>query len=365
MKRLRIAVDARELSGHVTGVGSYLMGLLPHWLARDDVDVTLISHRPLAAAVEELPGIASARRIVRRGRKGGTLWEQTVLPRAATRAVADVLFAPAYTAPLASRLPVVVAIHDVSFVARPGWFRRRERLRRAFVTKRSARRAAAVVTISEFSAREIAARLGIEREKIHVIPPAAPTRSATAALINAREPVIVYVGSIFNRRRLPDVIAAFAGVARARPGARLVIAGANRTWPRQNIAAHIARSGAASHITWLERATNAEVSAVLDRAAVSIFLSEYEGFALTPLEGLAHGMPPVLLDTPVAREVYGGAAVFVQKGDITGTVQALTRLLDRPAERASLVAAAHGLWTRYDGATAARDALALLRSAAR
>ena len=48
------------------------------------------------------------------------------------------------------------------------------------------------------------------------------------------------------------------------------------------------------------------------RARVFVFLSEYEGFGLTPLEALAAGVPVVLLDTPVAREVCGDAAVFVR-----------------------------------------------------
>ena len=58
------------------------------------------------------------------------------------------------------------------------------------------------------------------------------------------------------------------------------------------------------------------------RASVFAFLSEYEGFGLTPLEALAAGVPPVVLDTPVAREVYGDAAVFVRRGDICAAAAA-------------------------------------------
>ena len=54
---------------------------------------------------------------------------------------------------------------------------------------------------------------------------------------------------------------------------------------------------------------------------------------MTPLEALSAGVPPVVLDTPVAREVYGDAAVFVARGDIAGTAAALRRLLTEPAQR--------------------------------
>ena len=60
------------------------------------------------------------------------------------------------------------------------------------------------------------------------------------------------------------------------------------------------------------------------------FLSEYEGFGLTPLEALAAGVPIVVLDTPVAREVYGDAAEYVAVDDEPGTAAALRRFLTSP-----------------------------------
>ena len=43
-----------------------------------------------------------------------------------------------------------------------------------------------------------------------------------------------------------------------------------------------------------------------------MFLSEYEGFGLTPLEAMARGVPAVVLDTAVAREAYGDGAIYVE-----------------------------------------------------
>ena len=65
MTPLRIAIDARELAGHVTGVGTYVLNLLRQWLPRDDVRVSLISHRDLSPEAASLPGIERAHRIVR------------------------------------------------------------------------------------------------------------------------------------------------------------------------------------------------------------------------------------------------------------------------------------------------------------
>ena len=75
--------------------------------------------------------------------------------RAARREPLDVFFAPAYTAPLGLHVPLALTIHDVSFLAHPEWFRPRERMRRRWLTRRSARAASVVFTDSAFSRDEI------------------------------------------------------------------------------------------------------------------------------------------------------------------------------------------------------------------
>lgn len=359
-----VAIDARELAGHVTGPGVYLLNLLRHWLAESDLRITLIAHKALSPEVDALPGIARAQRVIRPGVKGGTIWEQLTLPRALVRLRADVLFSPAYTAPLAATIPTVVAIHDVSYAAHPEWFRPSERVRRNAVSRLAARRAARVTTLSAFSASEIARLFRIDRASIAVIPPGAPPRARRAG-DGRREPLIVSVGSIFNRRHVPLLITAFEQVAAARPDARLFIAGANRTWPHEDIGGLIDASPARPRITWLEDASNVLVSDVLTRASAGAFLSEYEGFAMTPFEALAHGVPSVLLDTPVAREVYGDAALLVGHADARAVAVALLRLLDEPQTREAIVTRADRLWHTYDWGRSAARMLTVLREAAR
>ena len=95
------------------------------------------------------------------------------------------------------------------------------------------------------------------------------------------------------------------------------------------------------------------------RAAVFAFLSEYEGFGLTPLEALSAGVPIIVLDTPIAREVYGEAAWFVpQEGEVRGATNAIRTLLEDPASAAPMLAAAHGVLARYSWDDAAERTLA-------
>jgi glycosyltransferase involved in cell wall biosynthesis len=308
-----------------------------------------------------LPPDTSELRIIGQGR--GTWWEQTYLRRALRAEPLDAFFAPAYTAPLGTPVPLAVTIHDISFVAHPEWFRAGEGLRRRWLTRRAAHTAAVVFTDSAFSREELQRHLAVPASRIDVIPPGVePRRAATRP---AREPLVLYVGSLFNRRRLPDLIAAFALAARDLPHARLVIVGDNRTWPRQDLAAAAAAHGVASRIDLRRYVPDAELADLYARASVFAFLSEYEGFGLTPLEAMSAGVPPVVLDTAVAREVYGDAAVFVPPDDPKATAAALERFLTDPDAAGPLLARAPAVLARYSWDRAADRTLARIEGIAR
>jgi glycosyltransferase involved in cell wall biosynthesis len=356
---LRIGVDARELLGDATGVGRYLGELMRRWTARADADVRRFILYVPAALQRSFPGTDV--RVL--GGGGGTWWEQTTLSAAVRREAPDVFFAPAYTAPLGLAVPLVVTIHDVSFSRHPEWFSFREGTRRRWLTRSAARRARTVVTVSQFSAREIQELYGVPAERMAVVPNGLTSYESAATV--PREPLVLYTGSIFNRRRLPDLIAAFARVVEAVPGARLVIVGKDRTWPRQDLRALAVSHGIDARVRIADYVPDEEMARLYARASAFGFLSEYEGFGLTPLEALTAGVPIVVLDTPAAREVYGDAAAFVEPGDIRGTADALTRLLASPQERAALLARAPDVLSRYSWDSAAAETLSIVENAAR
>ncbi len=219
---MKIAIDARELQGKPTGVGRYLSELLAAWTAL-----------PAASAHEFILLRA------RRGR-GGTAWEQldaapAGAPRRRRRAAS-----PRRTPGRCARpVPMVVAIHDVSFAAHPEWFSWREGVRRRLLTRlarapRGARaddlgvleardrappRHRCLEDRGDLSGRDVDGRCG----------GAGPSRSAPTPF---RISLILFVGSVFNRRHMPELIEGFARLARRHSGARLEIVGDNRTTPR-------------------------------------------------------------------------------------------------------------------------------------
>lgn len=341
---MRIAIDGRELQGQPTGVGRFLSGVIAAWDALPDARL----HEVIVLTP------ASAR--------GSTAWEQLTLPRLVRDAGADVLFAPAYSGPLRCPVPMVVAIYDVSFAAHPEWFGWREGARRRLLTRLAARRAARIVTTSEFSRLEIARRLGVPLGRIDVIYPGVD-RPAAAPRDTRDENLVLYVGSLFTRRHIPELVEGFAQVARRRPDVRLEIVGDNRTTPFVDIDAVVRASGAADRVAVRSYLPDEALAALYRRARAFVFLSEYEGFGLTPLEALAAGVPIVVLDTPVAREVYGDAALYVPHPEPALVASAIDRVLGDDAERMRILAAAERLLPRYSWRECAAKVLQALTAA--
>jgi glycosyltransferase involved in cell wall biosynthesis len=374
---MRIGIDARELCGHPTGVGRYLGGLLHEWAANPATgrhEFVLYAPEPIALPLDAR---CFPTRLIHGS--GGTWWEQVTVPRAAASDRLDVWFAPAYSAPLRLAAPIVVSIHDLSFVAHPEWFRTREGTRRRWLTRQAAYKARVIITISEFSKRELIDRLDVPDGRIHVIPPGigsssqspvptlqSPVPSLQSPVPSPQSPVpcrVLYVGSIFNRRHVIDMIRAFAPIARTHAGAWLDIVGDDRSYPREDLRGTIASERIDAAVRWHSYVTDDQLRDLYTQARAFIFLSEYEGLGLTPLEALASGVPPVLLDTPVARESCGAAAVYVPVGNLPATTRALESLLFDEAVRARLLAAAPAELAKYSWPRAARETLAVIERA--
>lgn len=345
---MRIAIDARELHGKPTGVGRFLRELLAAWATM-----------PAAQAHEFVPLAPEGS-----GSAGGTLWEQMVLPALARDAGADVLFAPAYSGPILPPMPMVLAIHDVSYAAHPEWFAWREGARRRTSVQLAARAAARIITISHFSKREIVAHLGIEDSKIAVVYPGVTPFVRDTSNAGRPRQSILFVGSIFNRRHVPELIEGFARLARSNPDVRLDIVGENRTSPHVKVDSIVRATGVGDRIHLRSYVPDDELRVLYATSSGFAFLSEYEGFGLTPLEALAAGLPVLLLDTVVAREVCADAARYVPSADPALVEEGLRALLFDAAERERILDAATRVLARYSWTDCAARVLRVLVEAA-
>lgn len=391
---MRIAVDARELAGKPTGVGRYLAEVLACWsrepsAAHHEILLVTPGLLRLPAGLIGTGGARVDSHVVPGNNPSGSfghlVWEQRPLAAAAVRLGADVLFCPGYSGPLRSRVPVVVTIHDVSYWAHPEWFAFREGLRRRLTTWASASRARLVLTMTEFSRDEIIRWLDIDAARVRAIALGAGgffdpsrqregspslrinlvTKAASSDTIEASPRVILTVGSIFNRRHVDHLIAAFARIAPRVPDARLVIVGENRTYPHQDLESLIRELRVTDRVELKSYVSDDELLALYGQARAFAFLSTYEGFGLTPVEAIVAGVPAVVYESDVARETLSGLAHFVTAGDLDALSAQLEAMLTAEPDPDQQAALARAARMRFPWARTAAATLAALEQAAR
>jgi glycosyltransferase involved in cell wall biosynthesis len=215
---MRIAFDGTTLRPARTGVGYYTEHLLHH-LVKESVDdeIVVVSNRPLDTVMPLPPQVrvvASSSRVPR------IVWMQTIAPRLLRRLRVDVAHFTNGMVPLAASVPTIVTIHDMSLTMFPKYHPPRRVLLNRPLVDIAARRADAIITVSESAKRDIVRLYGSQAGRIHVVHEAAapsfqPVRDP-AELDRVRqrydlaERLILYVGTIEPRKNLPKLIEGFA-----------------------------------------------------------------------------------------------------------------------------------------------------------
>ena len=366
---LVVGIDARELQGRPTGTGRYLRNLLREWSRGPDRLVVYFAGPPPAEAALDYPRVV--RRSLGDGSSRGLAWQEGLLPRAARADGLDVFFSPAYTCPLRLDIPRVTAVHDLSFFAYPRDFGLLHAFRRRLLVASSLRASRRILACSEFTRREIAEHFPALADRVVHVPlgpdddlPAPPTREAARKRLGITGPFVLTVGSLFNRRCVPELLRA-TGLLRARhPGLLVDIVGENRTLPSLDVPGLVRRLGLEAHVRlsgFVDEAGLADRYAAADAA---VFLSEYEGFGLPALEAAARGIPLVVSRRPALSEVFEDAALLVDPRDEGEIAGALSRLLEDAEERQRRKGLGRALAARHSWARAAASSHDALLAAA-
>ena len=355
---LRVGVDGTELGARPTGVGTYVSALLSRWTQRDDIQIVLFVRQ-----AEHVPhAILGARNleVVARSEPFGsraTLWQQLVLPRLLSKTSVDVLFGPAYSLPLLpGPWPVtsrrnrgrrkgpatLVALHDLSFERYPESFPTREGIRRRWLGRESANRATRVLTISRSSAAEIESLYGVPEERMSVTPLGVdpdfaalddlPEADSLITQLGLSRPLVLSVGTLFNRRHPAEMIQAFAQVRQTHPTASLVVVGENRTVPMIDLETLVRDKRLSDSVTLTDHTSREHLRKLYKAGDVFLYLSDYEGFGLPPLEALAGGTPSIVLDRSASREYWSRHALALDSPEPEGVAQAILEVLESPAQ---------------------------------
>jgi glycosyltransferase involved in cell wall biosynthesis len=370
---MRIAFDGTTLRPGRTGVGYYTEHLLQH-VAREQEpgdELVVLSNKPIATS-EALP--SGVRTQVASSRWPRMVWMQTYAPRMLRRLRADVAHFTNGMMPVASPVPTVVTIHDMSLTLYPRFHPPRRILLNRPLVGLAAERAAAVITVSQSARRDILRLYGLAPARVHVVHEAAApwfkpivdpqVRARVRRAYGLAERFLLYVGAIEPRKNLPTLIDAFAD-ARRRSGVphQLVCAGPYG-WLCADIEGRVDRLGLTEAVRFTGYVPTADLPVLYSLAEMFVFPSMYEGFGLPVAEAMACGTPVVSGKVPALAEVAGGAAVLVDPLDAVGMADVILELSESPARRAQLSALGLDRSRAFSWTRAARETLAVYREAA-
>lgn len=353
---MRFAVDAHAIGRHLTGNEVYVRSLLNGFasLDRKSEFITYLSVNEAAAWVPRRFAIrhVSGNPFIRLG------WQ---LSRQLRRDQPQLIHVQ-YTAPVACPVPIVVTVHDVSFLEYPDYFPRSRSLQLRWTVRRTIRNATKILTGSEFSRAAIAKAYNLDSDRIVVVSNAAARgfrplqRESVLADVRSRfrvaGPFVLSVGDLQPRKNQIGLIKAFARLIRAHPQLRhdLVLAG-KHTWFAPRVLEAAKESGAGDRIHFAGFVTDEELLRLYNACDCFVFPSFYEGFGLPVLEAMACGRAVACSNASALPEVADGAGLLFDPHSPGEIARAMYDLLIDPElrlrmERLGLQRSTHFSWQK-------------------
>lgn len=235
----------------------------------------------------------------------------------------DVVHVP-FTAPVPPPrrgTPLVQTLLDVQHLDLPHLFSRVTRLYRRHYYDGAARRATAVITISEFAKKQIVTHLGLDPERVFVAPLGVDVAAFTPNL-GEREPFVYYPARGWPHKNHARLFEAVALLRETHPDLRLVLTGG-------------ALDSLGTVPEWVDvrgLVPFSEVGRLYRTASALVFPSLYEGFGLPPLEAMASGCPVAASTAGSLPEVCGDAAILFDPTDPEAIARAAAEAIARRAE---------------------------------
>jgi glycosyltransferase involved in cell wall biosynthesis len=305
------------------------------------------------------------------GRRFGvrSVWMQLVLPRILAELKPDLVHFTNYLAPLASRVPYVVSVHDMTLSLFPGFHTLKKRVLTSTLVPYVARRARMILAPSESTRRDVVRLLGVEPGRVRVIPYAASPRFRPAAaaperlfaLHGVRPPYFLYVGTLEPRKNLVRALRAFARVRHELPRHRFVLVG-ERGWKYQEILREARRPELADRVSFLGYVAEAHLPLLYSNAVALVYPSLYEGFGLPVVEAMACGAPVLTSRSSSLEEIAGGCALLVDPTDELGLAEGLRALGTNEELRRSLAERGRGRIAAFSWERTGRETVAAYRA---
>jgi glycosyltransferase involved in cell wall biosynthesis len=329
---VRVLIDYRPALRQRTGVGEYAHQLAAALLRRlrpDDSLVLFSSSWKDRLSSPSVPGaqIVDSRVPVRVLNR---LWHRWEWPQVETLAgPLDVVHSMHPLLIPARRAAQVITIHDLYFLDHPEDTEAEIRRDYAAFAGAHARRADAVIAVSEYTAAQVRSRFGVEQERLALCPPGAPDWKPRAA----RPPAgpILFVGTLEPRKNVGALLEAYARLLVRLPAAPELVLAGRASGRAAELLASIARAPLAGRVRHIGYVSGDELQQLYHDAAVLVMPSLEEGFGLPALQAMTVGVPVVASNRGALPEVVADAGRLVDATDAEAMASAIHRVLTEPA----------------------------------
>ncbi|HNQ23672.1 MAG TPA: glycosyltransferase family 1 protein [Phycisphaerae bacterium] len=343
---LRILLDARMLIGTFSGVGRVVTSLVDELTHQPDVRIVALCGEELYPPWTHRTDIELIRSNFRRADRSATRrlwWEERHLPRLIAAAGVDLYHATWNSGvPAHCPVPAVLTVHDLipwheprrHFATRLQWWCHRHAVRA------SARRAAAVTTVTNYVRDEVIGTLRLDPAHVFAVPNGvSPPAPVSGPPLPCDRPYVLYVGGHEPRKNIAALFRALhAYWRRHRATLELHVTGSPRTLPA-DARAEFARLPQRTAVRFLGHLDDRQLAGEYRRAAALLLLSLDEGFGLPVVEAMAHGCPVIAANRASLPEVVGDAGLLVDPDAAEDAADALHRLVSDIALRRQYIAA--------------------------
>jgi glycosyltransferase involved in cell wall biosynthesis len=262
------------------------------------------------------------------------IWTHFDLPRKVNMGHIDLLHVPSNIIPIQPPCPTVVSILDTIIMQSPQLFPLWQRLYSRYFLPLSAKNAAAIITISEHSKKDIVKRLQVAPSKVTVTYlGAAPIFSLVSDQERKRvrqnyckNPFILTVGTLEPRKNLLRLIQSISILHNRGLKYDLIHVG-SPGWMFDSIQQEVERLGLTNSVHFLGRIPVEDLAALYNSALVMVYPSLYEGFGLPLVEAMACGCPVISSNVSSIPEVVGDAGILIDPNNVNELADAMEELL--------------------------------------
>ncbi len=341
---MRIGIDVSRANKSVkTGVEWYSYYLLKGLAQVDqDNEYLLYTKTPLQAELKELPANFQPRLL---SWPFPYLWTQLRLPLALAKDKLDVLFMPASGTPLFKRVFTVVTIHDLGFLHFPELYSAPARFYHRVSHWQAVRQADKIITISEFSKKDIVNFFQVEEKKVVVIPLAVDqdvfypleeekARETLKEKYGIENKYFLYVGRLEKKKNVALLLKAWQVFSQKYPDYRLVLIGPGG-YGSEEIFSLFDQTRAVIYFPYINRR---DLVLFYSGAVAFVFPSHFEGFGLPLLEAMACRCPVICSQAASLPEVGGRAVWYFNPDDEDKLVELMEAVLDESQRKQIILA---------------------------